>query len=434
MTRPQYIFSQTAMLVALSVLSGAAAASTRLAPDWVKQIPPGTWAEVSLNTLADVNPARDPEVNPNLPYSPPWLDNQPAVLEAWNGGAFAAGYGVSGALIVFGGGHAAYYGNEVYAFDLDSRRWQRLTNPYPNPKFPVDEGIWPDGTPSVPHTYDQIDYHEATNSLVVMRTEYDNVGWTSSPVVAMFSFDNLRPPTSNPNRDLNKLNWRRSSLNAGNYTNVGGWSVYDSSRDVFWANGGAGTNSFVKFDPKSAQSDGRFGSFENFAPRSGVTHAVAAYDPTNDTIVFTTFRLAPEVWAIDLARPGAGSSANVKLSQRGTPPPLEESHGWEWSPARRAFLYYRRGAGVFEFKQHGTSWQTDAWQWSELTSPQNVIVPVEQRVNGTHGVFSKFRIASFMDAEIALVVTRVDKPVYAFRIPEAQTNRVPRQPTQLEAR
>ena len=96
------IFAVTAGLIAAT---GSANAAGRPAPEWVKQIAPGTWAAVSLNTLRDVDPARDPGANPNHPGAPPWKDRQSAVLGAWNGGAFASGYGASGALIVAGGGH-----------------------------------------------------------------------------------------------------------------------------------------------------------------------------------------------------------------------------------------------------------------------------------------------------------------------------------------
>jgi hypothetical protein len=409
-------------------LAQPASGAPRPAPEWVKQIAPGTWAEVSLNTLADVNPARDPAVNPNHPGPPPWRDNQAAVLGAWNGGAFASGYGKSGALILVGGGHTDYYGNEVYAFDLDSRSWQRLTNPYRSPSFPVADGIWPDGTPSVSHTYDQVDYHPGTNSFVMMKTQHDNTGGQSSPMVAMFSLDGLKSPDTNANRDANRANWRLSPLHADNYTQSGGWSVYDSKRDLFWANGGAGTRSFVSFDPKPSQPGGRFGAFKSYPQRTAVTDAVAAYDPVNDIILYTVFRNAPNVWAVDLAQPAAGNGGNVQITQAGSAPEREPAHGWEWSPSRRAFVYYRRGAGVHELRQQGTDWRTDPWQWSELTSPENTLVPAGEIRNG---VYSKFRIASFADAEIALVVNQANGPVYAFRMPGAESRREPKSPVVL---
>jgi len=413
---------------ALLSITGLETATAAPSPDWVKQIPAGTWAAVSFNTLRDVDPAKDPDANPNFPRSPPWTPYQQMVLEAWNGGAFATGYGKSGALIVCGGGHYDYFGNEVYAFDLESRLWQRLTNPYPSPAFPVVDGIWPDGTPSVAHTYDQVDYHPGTNSFVMMRTQYDNTGGQNTPIVAMFSLDDLKPADLNENRNFNKRNWRWSHRHTSMYARSGGWSAYDPKRDVLWANGGDGTDSLVSFDPKTAHSDGRYGTFQTFPKRSTATNAVAAYDPVNDIVVFTIFRDAPLVFAIDLSQPDTGSRGNVTLVQAGSPPPLEQAHGWEWSPTRRAFIYYRRGAGVFEFKQSGRDWRTGPWTWTQLTSHENGLTPAGESRNG---VFSKFRIAHFDDAEVALVVTRTDGPVYAFRIPDITQDRKPRPPSNL---
>jgi len=429
--RLQACAATIASLLTATATATVPSTALRPAPDWVQHIAPGTWAAISLNTMSDVDPARDPEVNPNFPSAPPWRDNQSAVLGAWNGGAFATNYGSSGALVIAGGGHVDYYGNEVYAFDLGTRRWQRLTNPYRTPSFPVTDGIWPDGTPSVSHTYDQVDYDPVTNSFVMMKTQYDNTGGKSTPIVAMFSLEGLKAPDTNANRDANARNWRLSPRSDDNYTQSGGWSAYDSKRMLFWANGGAGTESFVSFDPQPARDDGRYGTFRGYPRRTAITDATAAYDPVDDMIAFTVFRTAPNVWAVDLTQPGAGNGGNVQLRQTGTPPELESAHGWEWSPSRHAFIYYRRGAGVYELAREGDDWRNDPWRWSELTAPENTVIPDGDLRNG---VYSKFRIARFSDAEVALVVTRADGPVYAFRIPGGTMQPGPKPPKSLSAR
>lgn len=427
----------SSLWLTVSLLAGLtpAWAGERPAPEWIKQIAPGNWAAVSLNTLSDVDPAKDPEINPNFPRLPPWSAyGQRPVLNAWNGGAFASGYGEHGALLAIGGGHTDYYGNELYAFDLTTRRWSRLTNPYPTPVFPVADGIWPDGTPSVAHTYDQIDYHPSSNSLVMMKSQYDNKGGNNTPIVFMMPLDELRVPASNADRDFNKGKWLRSVVNSSNHANAGGWSAYDSRRDLFWMNGGGGTgNTLASFDLRTTQPNGTRGAFANYPRRSDIVHGAAAYDPGNDIILFTEFRKAPDIWAVDLSQPATGRPGNVKILQTGTVPLLEQSHGWEWSPTRRAFLYYRRGSGVYELKQQGSDWRASNWKWSELTSPGNTVIPEGERSNSTNGVFSKFRIATFDDCEIALVVSEVDQAVYAFRVPSRASEARPGPPEALSA-
>ena len=89
---------------------------------------------------------------------------QKGVIAAWNSGIYASEYGALGALVVRGGGDGDYWGNETYAFDLDGRRWSRLTDPSPvEQRDPVTrrhvladpmECTHADGRLGVPHSYD----------------------------------------------------------------------------------------------------------------------------------------------------------------------------------------------------------------------------------------------------------------------------------------
>jgi hypothetical protein len=84
---------------------------------------------------------------------------------SYSGAAYSA---CRNQLLVWGGGHNDYYGNEVYAFDLGSLSWERLTNP----STPADHGVCAetlaDGTPGSRHTYDGISYLEHADQLFSM--------------------------------------------------------------------------------------------------------------------------------------------------------------------------------------------------------------------------------------------------------------------------
>lgn len=88
---------------------------------------------------------------------------------AYSGGAYdTRGH----RLIVWGGGHSAYAGNEVYAFDLVGSRWTRLTEPSPplleyeidriaKKSAPVSPPWHDSNYPPAPvsvHSYDQLEY------------------------------------------------------------------------------------------------------------------------------------------------------------------------------------------------------------------------------------------------------------------------------------
>ena len=83
-----------------------------------------------------------------------------AIVSAWNGGAYDA---VHHRMLIWGGGHDDYWGNELYAFNLQSGAWSRLTEPSLIPadttadRF-LNRDPLPDGQPVSRHTYDGLQY------------------------------------------------------------------------------------------------------------------------------------------------------------------------------------------------------------------------------------------------------------------------------------
>jgi hypothetical protein len=409
--------SRTAISLCLFALGAQASFAQSLvpAPDWVQSIAPGTWQAVSLNKIADVDPAKDPDVNPNYPNSPPWngATGQRAVIGAWGGGAYATKQGNKGTYLIFGGGHNDYYGSEVYGFDMETRRWRRVSDPYSGSiNWPYATAEYPDGSAIPPHTYDFLEYHPGTNSFIVLKGQTELGPPSNSTAVAISHA-----------LDLGTAKWRRSQNDSGVGIFSGGYSVYDSKRDVFWVEGGSGSTNFVKFNPNTRNSDGTFGTWTNYPLMYSATDSVAAYDPIHDLFVVTGFRDGTSIWAVDLANP---TVRRVALKEGGTAPDKQSANGWEWSPARQAFLYFRPGSGVYEFKLSGTDWQSGTWNWRNLTSSSNSVTPEA----ASNGVYSRFRVASYSDAEVAIVVNSVSGPVYAFRVPKGIS---PNPPTNVTA-
>lgn len=80
-------------------------------------IQPGYWYEAPNSHMNSVIPTYTQ--NLNTFYS---------IMSAWNGGAYDT---KRDRLLIWGGGHMDYGGNELYAFDINTLTWQRLTNPSP---------------------------------------------------------------------------------------------------------------------------------------------------------------------------------------------------------------------------------------------------------------------------------------------------------------
>ena len=86
-------------------------------------IQPGCWYEVSHSNL-----------RPYIPSPVPWGDAGPSsIMLAWSGGTLDT---KRNRLLVWGGGHGDYAGNELYAFDLNNLQWSRIWGPTPNSIIP----------------------------------------------------------------------------------------------------------------------------------------------------------------------------------------------------------------------------------------------------------------------------------------------------------
>lgn len=79
----------------------------------------------------------------------------PNIVYAWNGGAVDS---ARSRLLVWGGGHGDYYGNEMYALDLPTLSIKRIVDPSSLTSQSSCTPSLPDGTPVSRHTYDGLTY------------------------------------------------------------------------------------------------------------------------------------------------------------------------------------------------------------------------------------------------------------------------------------
>jgi ferric-dicitrate binding protein FerR (iron transport regulator) len=116
-------------------------------PGLVASMAPNTWAAIPETVMSQVapDPGAFPEIQGGMGVD--------GVIEAWSGGALDT---KRRELLVWGGGHSNYFGNEVYAFNLDSLAWRRVTEPTPHPN--LNEDLNPDGSPNARATYNGLAY------------------------------------------------------------------------------------------------------------------------------------------------------------------------------------------------------------------------------------------------------------------------------------
>lgn len=138
--------SQTGATASPSVTAGTTSPSLPA----VTVLPvPGRWLELTGTPMSALAPDRAGH--------PGWGVIGPrAVTDAWGGGAFDTRRNV---LLLTGGGHGDYGGNEIYEFALQTRTWSRTTEP--SPMREVEPGrfeVLGSEAPVSSHSYDGLTF------------------------------------------------------------------------------------------------------------------------------------------------------------------------------------------------------------------------------------------------------------------------------------
>lgn len=166
-----------------------------------------------------------------------------AVTGAWSGAVFDA---AGNRLLIHGGGHSDWGGNEIYELDLDTVAMRRINEP----SYPVRDGCAfggtnPDGRPVARHTYNNIEYLPVQNLMFLYGGSRWSCGyfgddtWTFNPATdtwtarsnvnaprGEFSLSIVRDPVSGLlyARDTNNL----YSFNPANFS----WSKRSADNDL----------------------------------------------------------------------------------------------------------------------------------------------------------------------------------------------------------
>ena len=140
-------------------------------PDILRAQPEGTWAKVNLNNYSDAWVPAD--------LRPLYLSSNPTpakIISAWSSFAWDT---KRGNLLLYGGGHANYRGNEVYQWRASTQRWERASLPSEMRQDTL--GNWnaidgADAAPASAHTYDNTLYLPYIDRVVVVGGAADSNG------------------------------------------------------------------------------------------------------------------------------------------------------------------------------------------------------------------------------------------------------------------
>jgi len=301
------------------------------------------------------------------------------VMTQWAGGAFDT---KRNKLMVWGGGHNGYGGNEIYAFDVDDLAWELLTQPSPTLNSTC-VAYNSDGQPSAHHTYGSVEYMPNIDRFM----GFGNGCWGGV----------------NGSSDVNALNPETKTWEQFLDINVGAYkqSAYDINTGKAWVKGNSGECYVTVFDPV-ANSWTRRTDWQGCY----TYYTTMEHDPLNNKLVAVG---EGKQWMWDISKPGLLTRQD--LATTGTSEFYNGSHdGFVYDPVAEKFIGWRGGAQVYTLSLNTMAWEKVA------AAGTNTVTPTAPELNGTYG---RFRYVP--DYNVFVVVNRTNENVYIYKHTDAAT-------------
>jgi len=207
---------------------------------------------VAAARAAEPAPAAKHKPNPKLAAMKPhsWLriggaPPAPRGIMAYSGGVFDSEHNV---FLVFGGGHADYWGNEVCAFNLKTLTWKKMYQPdaaarYTNDNIDNQKGKLKDSDkPYTRHSYQMLAFVPSVKKMFIWSG--CGPGW-----------GRIAPTCPSP-RDAWYYDYAANKwelLTTGGPGGYGGGTCFDSKRNCIWALPGTSWPKLWKFDVKTGK-------------------------------------------------------------------------------------------------------------------------------------------------------------------------------------
>jgi hypothetical protein len=277
-----------------------------------------------------------------------------AVISAWNSGIADT---EKNQLIFFGGGHRDYYGNEVYALDLNQLSLKALTKPSAIANLESCPETYADGRPGARHTYNGLTYIATQRSLYLFGGAKSPCGQMSD---ATWIFD------------LTTLEWTQKDPHHGDTPAAapGAAADFDPSTGLVFM---TDARAFFSYDPLS-------NTYKRLNSYYGVDyHLNGVID--RDRRQFLLMGGTGQLWSIDL---GPGSKYELKdlsHAQHGCDALIHASYpGLAYDTVQKAVVGWAGGDTAYLFRSETAT-------CTPVTYPGG---PGAAQPNGTNGRFRYF--------------------------------------------
>lgn len=352
---------------------------------------PGEWFEVPNSHMEAVNPCPAND----CVYS----GNQKNVMAAWSSAAYDT---KRDRLVVWGGGHSDYGGNEIYAFDINTLTWSRLTNPSTNIADNVDP--YPDGRPNPRHTYGTPVYIPTVDRYWVSGGSLWQIGDCKGDIW-MYNFD-ASPPESGWEHQV-------STFQGGAFGDCGGLAAYDPGKDrvLLLALRGP-TAQLLAFNPHNLSSP--WTMLNDNTER--LAYQMGAVDTKRRKLVVVG---AGVTWAYDIDTAGAPRQTlqtSGATEIQGPSQQFVKAPGVAYDPVSDRIVAWGGGQNVYTLNMDTLVW--------EIRTPTNSVNPGTVTASG--GTFGRFQYVPSKNVFILVNSTTTD--VFFYKLSSATGIAPPLQP------
>lgn len=391
--------------------------------DLVRAAPQGSWINANQNMVSSVwTPAQYREDSGTA-----------AIIRSW--GSFAWDT-YTHSMIIYGGGHANYMGNDVYTWNGNSLLWERsslpskvsvtTTNGYPY-GFPVDGAM---NAPASAHTYDNTVFLEQSNRYMTFGGAAYNSGnsyWKlnqdgSSSLTGPYLFDpakanaNLVGGTNGSGVDPTVLGgqmWQNRDAYVNNSAPITPKSFLDGFSDTTVINGkdvvyvgGAQYGTMMDLYKYTINdlSNPALDSWELvgrdwFGYSAG--NAAGALDNMRNIFVRTVdTNVQFAFWNLNTSGPTNDLTPITFTDLTGGQMPSDtRGYGLAYDPIRKQFVFWKGLSDVFALTPPSGAITSSGWTVTKLSNT-TAAMPGVQNTNG--GVLGKWQYASDLDAFVGL--------------------------------
>jgi hypothetical protein len=383
-------------------------------PAWVPS--PGSIADVSLDTIAAHNPCPGgacATIN-GVAGQSTGVEQQSGLFD-WSGMVYASGLGTLGSLVMTGGGHNGYLGNEVYAYDIANQHWSRLSDPWfmlftdASGNYAGNEygEYYADATatttlqnqPCAAHAYDHQVYLPP------------NVGGAGSHGALITTRRSAISPTGGSRStqthifDLAKKLWSRYAKNLPTSTLWYGTACYDGVRNRIWGLDAFGNLLYLDLATRqwtTIKVSGAIPYYGNLrlVPPLDILVYLRVYNQGGTMITYMR--------AID---PKTTATGWWTPAMSGPLPPQEG--GCDWCPVVNAFVYYAGDGGhdAYVLRPPASDPLKGQWMWSKVTLSGSA----SKAQYGGVVHYSRFRYVAPVKCFLWLATNT--SPVQAWRLP-----------------